>query len=856
MKTISTLVFELQLPDTFQIIQESKIGLRVEDHTNDCKVQHPHLEARLFELADLKSDSYKGDTLEKKWEDWCISLHYKSELISFEETKFKGFKTFVIHAHTDASWNNMHFKLQYFQAAVFLDDNYFLEFKTVHEKTTSSLLDFWVMPAFESLLFLGDTVTRKQAYAQHLLDTQKAYEAQQQLVKTDEERKEEEKKNAFCEVAIPKDGKEIFKVGKFDFEFIPEKTEISIGKMSRDIQLIIKARTKAFKKAISAKILDDYPGDGVVTLTIPAIGIHENGMPKGQLYFEEEKTNAPLFLHARCEGFEYSLAFSGSVTYDNGWVLLKGEMAKSYHNKAYPIFVAKKFDMSGLKWSDYRFSSMEEATTASPNEVAYLMLQNPSFTKLPEAVFQFKNLEELTIHQKSNHWEEEKLPFNEIQREIGALTELKKLHISGAALQQLPNSLGQLTDLEQLNVSNTLIREVPDSIWQLPKLKYLWLSSNKLVHIPTSIHLPSLENISLDKNELLTLPESLAKQPKLNRVVLDENPLESLPDAFNNIKKIGLSMEDKLRLLDFSYKGADGEGLFTWEDSVFWSHYDKELVSQIDATIKTNKLEKYASALRPMVKKAIGFKHDGEERYNTVGNHRFGGMPDLPENVPYPRFGENWREGKSDYTYEFIGQINCTEIAHLQDYLPRTGTLFFFLETMHNIYGGTNNPGKIIYVEDNTRLASGKRFQFTEEDYFEMWDSGYLGYKVKAAKMNSAPSFYASYVNKHLFKNDSEVLLEDEKLLDELYDTFESPLNDKTQFEYMVNAHGFTQHEAPELQASLSKKGNPEDWMTLLVVTSAGDMQWSDAGDIFYVIHKSDLAKLDFSNAFVTLESS
>ncbi|PIB29123.1 hypothetical protein BFP77_07940 [Maribacter sp. 4U21] len=78
MKTISTLVFELQLPDTFQIIQESKIGLRAEDHTNDCKEQHPHLEARLFALADLKSDSYKGDTLEKKWEDWCISLHYKS----------------------------------------------------------------------------------------------------------------------------------------------------------------------------------------------------------------------------------------------------------------------------------------------------------------------------------------------------------------------------------------------------------------------------------------------------------------------------------------------------------------------------------------------------------------------------------------------------------------------------------------------------------------------------------------------------------------------------------------------------------------------------------------------------------
>lgn len=48
-----------------------------------------------------------------------------------------------------------------------------------------------------------------------------------------------------------------------------------------------------------------------------------------------------------------------------------------------------------------------------------------------------------------------------------------------------------------------------------------------------------------------------------------------------------------------------------------------------------------------------------------------------------------------------------------------------------------------------------------------------------------------------------------------------------------MNNHGFTQHEAPELQASLALKGNPEDWVILLTVTSSGDMQWGDAGDIF-----------------------
>ncbi|MDM1046754.1 DUF1963 domain-containing protein [Sphingobacterium hotanense] len=52
---------------------------------------------------------------------------------------------------------------------------------------------------------------------------------------------------------------------------------------------------------------------------------------------------------------------------------------------------------------------------------------------------------------------------------------------------------------------------------------------------------------------------------------------------------------------------------------------------------------------------------------------------------------------------------------------------------------------------------------------------------------------------------------------------------------------------SPELHASLTWKGNPQEWVILLLVKSRGDLQWGDAGDLFFVIHKSDLAKIDFS---------
>ncbi|CAN0600446.1 unnamed protein product, partial [Ectocarpus sp. 12 AP-2014] len=265
-------------------------------------------------------------------------------------------------------------------------------------------------------------------------------------------------------------------------------------------------------------------------------------------------------------------------------------------------------------------------------------------------------------------------------------------------IKQLPESISDLRALEQLSINNCNLEHIPEGIFQLPKLKYLWLSKNKISVLPEHINLPVLQNVSLDKNQLETLPEALATQPKLAKIDIECNPLESLPAVYNQVKEMKMSMEDKLRLLDFGYKGADGKGLISWNDEVFWSKNDTDLLPKIKEVIKENKLETFQVALTSMVKKSIGLTHSGVEDYSVVGNHRFGGMPDLPHKIAYPEFYDDYN--KKTYKYEFIGQINCTEIAHLQDYLPRKGVLFFFLETLHSLYGSNNNPCKVLYVED------------------------------------------------------------------------------------------------------------------------------------------------------------
>ncbi len=843
MEKIVHSLFEFNIPKGFDVRHENKISSRVQNNRIPYEHQPSFVKVGLGEIADIDNEDYQGATFLEKLEDAYISSSFMAEKLLIQEIDFKGYKTYVIHAKTDAVFQKKHYKIRMAYYLLMLDDRFYLEFAAHHEMNNGTELLPWVVDAFESLEVYGDKATRHAAIAafQADLDAMVAKRPQQ-----------EEAKASYEVLEIPEDGKEQFTIGELDLVISEEHSKLEISTFGKDLSLHIQTEKTQPKK----NFLSEY-NDGVVALRLNVSGVHSNGHPIGVFTYENGKTGAPLHLHMYLDGVDSAWDFYGTVRFEREWVLVLGELRHGWENKSsIPIKIIKQFNIENLDWSAYRFKSMDEAATAQPKDVRFLILTNPDFEELPDALFEFSNLEELYIAQKSNHWDSEKIPLKSISERIGVLKKLSSFHVNGAHIKKLPNALGALKQLKSISVNNCELLAVPENIWSLPKLEWLSLQENSITVIPDTMNLPVLKSINLKGNKLKTLPERLAKQPFLNRLKIEDNPLESLPEEFNTIEKVELSMADKKRLLDFEYKGADGKGTTPWDDTVFWSQNDPELLPEIKRVVAENKLEEHAKGLQSLVKKSIGFAHDGEEKYNQLGNHRFGGMPDLPETIPYPRFGENWRDDKDDYTYEFIGQINCSEIADLQAYLPRTGMLFFFLETIHNIYGGNNNPVKVIYCENTDKLSSGKRFQFSEEDYSEMYGPEYTPYKVKATKMNSAPSFYASYVNTHLFLGEAKKLREDEALLEDLYDRFEEPLNEKNPFEYAVNAYGFAQHEHPELQASLKKKGNPEDWMVLLTVTSSGDMQWGDAGDLFFVIHKSDLAKRDFSNVFVTIESS
>jgi len=67
-----------------------------------------------------------------------------------------------------------------------------------------------------------------------------------------------------------------------------------------------------------------------------------------------------------------------------------------------------------------------------------------------------------------------------------------------------------------------------------------------------------------------------------------------------------------------------------------------------------------------------------------------------------------------------------------------------------------------------------------------------------------------------------------------------------------------TSGESPNAQAASKHGGNPEDWTILLRLYShyESGFQFSDAGELYFMIHKGDLAKQDFSKVFSFIDSS
>jgi hypothetical protein len=183
-----------------------------------------------------------------------------------------------------------------------------------------------------------------------------------------------------------------------------------------------------------------------------------------------------------------------------------------------------------------------------------------------------------------------------------------------------------------------------------------------------------------------------------------------------------------------------------------------------------------------------------------LGGSRFGGVPDLPADLPWPTV-----EGKK---LPFLAQIDLSEMP--KGPLPSEGWLFAF-----GLYDDDHPKRPVAVVHHRGPREALVRAQPPKKE--EVWPAW------------SRKTLYA------------------------IWPVVTSPAKDSgddaAQEDY-EGGHLFGELEDCDSAASIADEQDQsgDDWITLLVIRSVGSMMWSDCGVFHIAIRRQDLLRHDFSN--------
>jgi leucine-rich repeat protein SHOC2 len=160
---------------------------------------------------------------------------------------------------------------------------------------------------------------------------------------------------------------------------------------------------------------------------------------------------------------------------------------------------------------------------------------NAGFNKLcslPPSLTTYRNLR--TLHLNHNL-------FEDLPEELATLTELRELDLSSNPLRCFPRVLLRMPHLEVLHLDQTGLEEIP-SEFQPGALVHLSLARNKITSIPDTLFSQgsSLRVLRLQQNRLKGLPASMAGLDAIEELDLSYNELESLPDELGQLKRLKL----------------------------------------------------------------------------------------------------------------------------------------------------------------------------------------------------------------------------------------------------------------------------------------------------------------------------
>jgi len=162
-----------------------------------------------------------------------------------------------------------------------------------------------------------------------------------------------------------------------------------------------------------------------------------------------------------------------------------------------------------------------------------LYWKNDISTEVPKAIFDFTQLEYLTIKMQN---------AKELPAKIGSLKNLKSLRLELGETTVLPNEITQLSKLEFLELEDMpLIESIPEQIGELKNLDYLILKQTKLRTLPESIgNLSRLKALVVFAESFEKLPASIGHLNNLRQINITNEQITpfELPPALANLEKL------------------------------------------------------------------------------------------------------------------------------------------------------------------------------------------------------------------------------------------------------------------------------------------------------------------------------
>ncbi len=130
-------------------------------------------------------------------------------------------------------------------------------------------------------------------------------------------------------------------------------------------------------------------------------------------------------------------------------------------------------------------------------------------------------------------------PLEVIPLEIGYLTALEGLTLTGHTIATIPPEIGQLTNLQELILTANRIVDLPIEIENLKQLTYLVLSNNRLENIPEVIwQLTNLEELLLNSNGIAELSPEIGGMTRLVDFEIGFNHISSIPQEIGNLRSL------------------------------------------------------------------------------------------------------------------------------------------------------------------------------------------------------------------------------------------------------------------------------------------------------------------------------